>query len=191
MEIGAQIKKFRTDSGLSQDELAERIYVSRQTVSNWETAKSYPDVNSLVLMSETFGVTVDALLKDDVQVMREAIEKGDSKSFLALNRTLNVLFVLMILTPIPLARFLRFGGLVIWLCIAAVTLYVAIVAERKKKELNIQTYKEIVSFLEGKRLNKTESAVEAGKRPYQKVLLTIVIALLTIAVEAAMFFILK
>ena len=191
MEIGTQIKKFRTDSGLSQDELAERIYVSRQTVSNWETGKSYPDVNSLVLMSETFGVTVDALLKDDVQVMREAIEKGDSKSFLALNRTLNVLFVLMILTPIPLARFLRFPGLAIWLCIAAVTLYVAIVAERKKKELNIQTYKEIMSFLEGKSLNKTESAVEAGKRPYQKVLLTIVIALLTIAVEAAMFFILK
>lgn len=191
MEIGTQIKKYRADLRLSQDELAEKVYVSRQTVSNWETGKSYPDVNSLVLMSEVFGVTVDELLKDDVSEMKSAIAKGDPKAFITLNRILNALFVLMILTPIPLARFLRFPGLAIWLCLAAVTMYVAMLAERKKKELNIQTYKEIMSFLEGKHLSKTETAVEEGKRPYQKVLLTILVAVLTIAVEVAMFLWLK
>ena len=191
MDIGQKILEIRKAEGLSQTEFAEKFHVTRQTVSNWETGKSYPDVNSLVLMSETFGVTVDALLKDDVQVMKDVIAKGDPKSFLAVNRLLNALFVLMILTPIPLARFLRFGGLAIWFGIAAVALYVAVLAERKKKELNIQTYKEIVSFIEGKHLDKTESAVEEGKRPYQKVLITIVIVVLTIAVEAAMFIWLK
>ena len=47
MELGKQIKKHRQEAQLSQEELAERIYVSRQTISNWENDKSYPDVNSL------------------------------------------------------------------------------------------------------------------------------------------------
>ena len=49
MELGKQIKKHRQEVQLSQEELAERVYVSRQTISNWENDKSYPDVNSLVL----------------------------------------------------------------------------------------------------------------------------------------------
>ena len=54
MELGNQIKKYRSELQLSQDQLAEHIYVSRQTISNWENEKSYPDVNSLVLLSEVF-----------------------------------------------------------------------------------------------------------------------------------------
>ncbi|MDO4465354.1 MAG: helix-turn-helix transcriptional regulator, partial [Bacillota bacterium] len=63
MELGKQIKKYRQEAQLSQEELAERIYVSRQTISNWENDKSYPDVNSLVLLSETFQVSLDKLIK--------------------------------------------------------------------------------------------------------------------------------
>ena len=54
MDISNQIKKRRTDMGLSQEELAERIYVSRQTISNWETDKTYPDIQSLLLLSISF-----------------------------------------------------------------------------------------------------------------------------------------
>ena len=46
MELGKQIKKYRQESQLSQEELANRVYVSRQTISNWENDKSYPDVTS-------------------------------------------------------------------------------------------------------------------------------------------------
>lgn len=52
MEIGRQIKNHRADMGISQEELAERVYVTRQTVSNWETEKSYPDIHSLLAMSQ-------------------------------------------------------------------------------------------------------------------------------------------
>ena len=53
MDIGLQIKTFREQQKLSQEELALKIYVSRQTISNWETNKSCPDVKSLIILSKT------------------------------------------------------------------------------------------------------------------------------------------
>ena len=50
MELGNQIKRYRKERSLSQDALAEKVYVSRQTISNWENDKSYPDINSLMLL---------------------------------------------------------------------------------------------------------------------------------------------
>ena len=55
MKIGKQIRKYRTEMELSQDELAEKIFVSRQTISNWENNKNYPDVKSLLLLSSLFS----------------------------------------------------------------------------------------------------------------------------------------
>ena len=58
MELSKQIKKYRTEAKLSQEELADKIYVSRQTISNWENEKNYPDIKSLVLMSEVIGLAI-------------------------------------------------------------------------------------------------------------------------------------
>ena len=63
MELGSQIKKHRNDLSLSQDELAEKMYVSRQTISNWENDKSYPDVKSLLLLSEVFQTSMGVSIK--------------------------------------------------------------------------------------------------------------------------------
>ena len=127
MELCNQMKKYRTEAGLSQDALAEKIFVSRQTISNWETGKNYPDINSLLRMSEVFGVSVDALLKGDVEEIKEMINKEDQREFDRLGRVFSVLLFLMIVTPIPLAKLFRFWGLGIWICFAAVTLAVAMV----------------------------------------------------------------
>ena len=59
MEIGNQIRKYRADLKLSQDDLAEKVYVTRQTISNWENNRNYPDIRSLVLLSNVFGVSLD------------------------------------------------------------------------------------------------------------------------------------
>ena len=59
MELGKQIKKYRSEMNLSQEELADKVFVSRQTVSNWENDKNYPDIKSLLLLSEVFGVSLD------------------------------------------------------------------------------------------------------------------------------------
>ena len=73
MELSIQIKKYRTDLHLSQEELAEKVYVTRQTISNWENEKSYPDIHSLLLLSSLFNVSLDQLIKGDIEKMKEII----------------------------------------------------------------------------------------------------------------------
>ena len=79
MELGNQIKKYRSELQISQEQLADRIYVSRQTISNWENEKSYPDVNSLVLLSEVFQTSIDKLIKGDIEIMKEKINEQEIK----------------------------------------------------------------------------------------------------------------
>ena len=78
--LSKQIKKHRTMLGLSQEDFADKIFVTRQTVSNWENDKNYPDINSLVLMTEIFGISLDSLVKGDIEKMQEEIKKEDSMS---------------------------------------------------------------------------------------------------------------
>ena len=171
MELGNQMKKYRGELSLSQDALAEKIYVSRQTISNWETGKSYPDVNSLIRMSEVFGISVDSLLKGDVEEMKKIINEDDINEFTKLSWIFTLMFFTVLITPVPLAKFLGLWGLGIWGLIAAAAVVMAIHIEKKKKHFNIQTYREINAFLEGKSLDEIEAAREEGKRPYQKLLL--------------------
>ena len=76
-ELAGQIKKHRQALGISQEALAEKIYVSRQTISNWETARTYPDVQSLLLLSVAFDISIDELIKGDVETMEESVRKAD------------------------------------------------------------------------------------------------------------------
>lgn len=182
MELGSQIKKYRNELSLSQDALAEKIYVSRQTISNWENDKSYPDVNSLVLLSEVFQTSIDNLIKGDVEVMKEQVRSEDQKEFERLGSLYAILFLAMIISPIPLAHYLKFLGIAIWSVLMVVTLFVAFAVEKKKKHFDIQTYKEIIAFSEGTRLDEMEKIREEGKRPYQKVLLAMGAALVTLMI---------
>lgn len=81
MELSKQIKKYRTETNLSQEELADKIYVSRQTISNWENEKNYPDIKSLVLMSEVFQVSLDNLVKGDLERMKKEIDTQEYAKF--------------------------------------------------------------------------------------------------------------
>ena len=81
MEIGKQIQKYRAAVGMSQEELADRIYVTRQTLSNWETGKTYPDINSLLRLSDIFHISLDELVKGDLQIMEEKINQEDIARF--------------------------------------------------------------------------------------------------------------
>jgi Predicted transcriptional regulators len=191
MELGSQIKKYRGELSLSQDALAEKIYVSRQTISNWENEKNYPDVNSLVRMSEVFGVSVDVLLKGDVEEMKKIIKEDDIQEFSKMSWMYTILFLLMLITPIPLAKFLGFWGLGIWAVLAAVAVIYSFKIEKKKKDLNIQTYREIAAFMEGKTLDEIEAAREEGKRPYQRLLLGIACGVIALVVSILMMYILN
>lgn len=68
MNIGTKIKTARVEAGLTQEKSAEILGVSRQTVSNWENEKSYPDIVSVIKMSDIYNVSLDKLLKEDTAV---------------------------------------------------------------------------------------------------------------------------
>ena len=85
MELGNRIKELRKAQNINQDDLAERLYVSRQTISNWENDKSYPDIQSVLLLSEIFSVSIDNLLKGDVEKMEEVITENTEMDIRKMN----------------------------------------------------------------------------------------------------------
>lgn len=62
MEFSTQLKKIRTENGWTQDELAEKLYVSRQAISKWESDDSVPDLNNLVKLAEILNTPLDNLV---------------------------------------------------------------------------------------------------------------------------------
>ncbi len=80
MDIGNQIRERRARLGLSQDELAQKLYVSRVTISHWETGKTLPDVQSMLLLANLFDTTIDELVRGDVDEMREMVKRSERRT---------------------------------------------------------------------------------------------------------------
>ena len=167
---------------LSQEALAEKVYVTRQTISNWENGKSYPDIHSLLLLSSVFHVTIDQLIKGDVKIMKEVISQNELRTFNRDSTIFASLLILSLLSFVPLTVFFGFAGLIIFALLYAAGMYYAVRVEKLKKKYDIQTYREIVAFTEGKKLDEIEKARESGKRPYQKFLLALAVAIITFLV---------
>lgn len=77
MIFSERLKREREKRGWSQTELAEKIHVSRQSVSKWETGKNYPSIEVIIDLSDLFGVTIDELLRSDEELKEKVIQ--DSK----------------------------------------------------------------------------------------------------------------
>ena len=182
MELSTQVKKYRTELKLSQEELAEKVYVTRQTVSNWENGKSYPDIHSLLLLSSLFDVSLDQLIKGDIETMKKIVDEQEIKKFNHYGTIFTVHFILLILSAVPLLIWLKWYAYVLYGIFFVITMFWALKVEKIKKENDIQTYKEIVAFSEGKKLDEIHKMVEAGKRPYQNVLKVVISAVIAVAV---------
>ena len=191
MEIGKQIRKYRTELKLSQDDLADKVYVTRQTISNWENDRNYPDIRSLVLLSNVFGISLDILVKGDLEQMKDEIKAEDIRKFRRDSRIYAVFLIGMMVLPMPLLRYLKEWGIAIWLLWSGIAIWWAWRIERYKKSHDIHTYKEIVAFMDGKRLDELEKNQEIGKRPYQYamlVALTVVVGLIIVIALRKLFF---
>lgn len=182
MELNAQIKKYRTERNLSQEELAEKVYVTRQTISNWENNKSYPDIHSLLLLSSLFDVSLDQLIKGDIETMKEIINEQDVREFNHYGSIFLVHFVLLLLSAAPLFICLEQYAFIPFGIFFAITMFWALKVEKIKKKNDVQTYKEIIAFTEGKKLDEIQRMVEAGKRPYQNFLKVVASAAITATV---------
>ena len=161
MELGKQIKMHRQEAHLSQEELANRVYVSRQTISNWENDKSYPDVNSLVLLSEIFQISLDNLIKGDIEVMKDVIQKEEIEKMNRYGKSYTIMLIATAVSAVPLFMWLGVWAFIPWGIIWAISMYFAFKVEKVKKDNDVQTYKEIVAFSEGKLLD------DIHKREYE------------------------
>ena len=171
MEIGNQIKKFRGKLNWSQENLAEKAYVSRQTVSNWENGKSYPDIHSLLILGKLFNISLDELVKGDVESMKKEIEKNDVKKFNALSCLFAAEFLAVPVSILPLVKYLGWIGGVIWGILVSLFIFTAIKVEKMEKASNIQTYREIKAFMEGKPLDEiSEERIKNISSPLLKII---------------------
>lgn len=162
MELGQQLKAHRKELGISQDELAEKIFVSRQSISNWENNKTYPDIHTLLLLAETFGVSLDELIKGDVEEMKEEINAQERAGFNRDTVCFAIFGIVTVLSIAPLYAFLDYIGCLIWALIVGVAGYFCGRVELYKTMFDIQTYKEILAFQQGADLS-TLSAVRAER----------------------------
>lgn len=162
MELGQQLKAHRKELGISQDELAEKIFVSRQSISNWENNKTYPDIHTLLLLAETFGVSLDELIKGDVEEMKEEINAQERAGFNRDSVCFAIFGIVTVLSIAPLYAFLDYIGCLIWALIVGVAGYFCGRVELYKTMFDIQTYKEILAFQQGADLS-TLSAVRAER----------------------------
>ena len=162
MELGQQLKAHRKELGISQDELAEKIIVSRQSISNWENNKTYPDIHTLLLLAETFGVSLDELIKGDVEEMKEEINAQERAGFNRDTVCFAIFGIVTVLSIAPLYAFLDYIGCLIWALIVGVAGYFCGRVELYKTMFDIQTYKEILAFQQGADLS-TLSAVRAER----------------------------
>ncbi len=170
MELKEQIKAHRARMGLSQEELAERIYVSRQTISNWETDRTYPDVQSLLLLSTLFETSIDELVKGDVETMEETIKaEWEKMRRLALLAWALIGVGMVCLTagfvmdtgPSSVISSLSESellGLVAFLLFWLFGMELLSHVEHLKKANDLVTYQDIVSFSKGEKPTPDESA---------------------------------
>lgn len=101
MEIGKKLKDARMKSGFTQEAVAEKINMSRQTISNWENEKSYPDIISVIELSSLYSISLDDLLKGDERMMEHLEEstnvvKSTRKLIGAI--LLNIITVILLIT---------------------------------------------------------------------------------------------
>lgn len=174
MNISNQLKKYRKSYGLSQEKLAEVIHVSRQTISNWETGKSYPDLQSLLLLSDQFNISLDELIKGDVDSMKRKV------TIAKMNQWMLVLVVSSILTLITAPLFKYWGdfALILPVTFIIIIFYAAVKLQKIQDKENLKTYKQILDYMENKEVRYDPKTLNKKRMNLEKSGLAIIGALI-------------
>lgn len=95
MEVGQRIKACRNEQNMTQDFVAEQLGVTRQTISNWENGRSYPDIERVIRLSELYHLSLDELLKGDQNMVEHLQENTTVNYFLKLFSLLMILNIFL------------------------------------------------------------------------------------------------
>ncbi|MCG7333571.1 helix-turn-helix domain-containing protein [Salinicoccus roseus] len=120
MNFGNKLKSERMKKKWSQDDLAEKIYVSRQSISKWETGKNYPSIEVIINLSDLFDLSIDELLRSDDTLEEKII--NDSKRPINLSFKTQVLSILGIVFGIIVASAIKNDGIE-WLSIVETIIF--------------------------------------------------------------------
>lgn len=155
MKLGLQIKKYRSHYSYSQEELSEKLFVSRQTISNWENDKSYPDIQSLLLLSSIFEISLDQLVKGDLVVMKKVVQNNQNRkkeSLYSWVMLLSFLLAAVSIGPLLLSNHLVLQFVPFILLIPAI--YCGHILDASNKKADIKTYSEILAYIQGKNVDE-------------------------------------
>ncbi|CAM4056319.1 XRE family transcriptional regulator [Bacillus manliponensis] len=94
MIFGEKLKKERVNNGWSQEKLAEQLFVSRQSVSKWETGQNYPSIEIIIKISDLFDVTIDELLRSDEELTNKVIKDSKQLAYPKLKFIFDVLILI-------------------------------------------------------------------------------------------------
>lgn len=148
MNISEQLKNYRKEFNLSQEELAEIIHVSRPTISNWENSKSYPDLQSLLLLSDYFKISLDELVKGDVVEMKKSLENKK-----LIKSTYGMLaFIFLALLTTLLTKYIGWYFLIPFCVLWGISMWYAYNIENFKKSNNLRTYQNILAYIENREI---------------------------------------
>lgn len=145
MDFGGQVKKIRQQHALTQEQLAQQLHVSRQTVSSWENNRNLPDLAMVVTIAQLFQISLDQLILGDETMAKKLVKDGSQVRLARLNIATVILFVLggacflsaaligssldsngVLQEPfflIPIGYLLLFGGLIVLLVNLGLRLY--------------------------------------------------------------------
>lgn len=102
MEFNEKLQELRKGKGLTQEELAEKLFVSRAAVSKWESGRGYPSIDSLKEISRYFSVTIDELIcpEEIISAAEEEKQAFAGRTISFISNTLDLLTVLMLFLPV-------------------------------------------------------------------------------------------
>ena len=154
MTIAEMIKKTRQDNNMTQEEYANKFGVTRQTVSSWENERSYPDVHNLIMLCDIYSVSLDDLMKGDIETMKKEVANTtlnkSPQDAIQLIQSGLVMIIGLLIAVTGLIITLN-GGSTLWgyglmMIGAALACFFAFYADYLKRKNKIQTYKELSDF---------------------------------------------
>ena len=126
MEFSSKIREVRKKENLTQEEFAEKIFVSRNAVAKWETNRGYPDIQNLITISDVFGISLDELIKEDNNVKNKIIAESSSKKWHILVIIYLITIILYILYFLFAHKIFMIGFLIATLFMLVIEVYIFI-----------------------------------------------------------------
>lgn len=158
MYVTKQLIHFRKMNHYTQDELAKKILVSRQTISHWETGKTYPDIQSLLLLCDLYNISLDQLIHDDVRVFKAQSMLGKTRWLIA------GIVLCILLTYFSLISMKWFPLLLSVMSLSISTtlgVVLLIILMTQTNFLQINTYQEILKYIRiGEITSKSKMSVQ-------------------------------